>query len=434
MKQLLFVFALLVCPAAFTQAGDWQQWRGPHHNGSSDETGLPTKWSKTENIAWSATLPGPSAATPIVSGDRVFISSTAPDSDTLVALCLSRENGKVLWSRDVGKGIGKDPRSYFSAPSPVTDGKLVFFFYGNGEMVALDIEGEKQWSKNFGPFAFLWTFSTTPLLYDGKLYLQVLQRDTAVKGSGERATGNESYLLAIDPKSGETLWRAERKNEAVAESREAFSSPVPYEFDGKTQILVVGGDALSGHDPKTGKELWRWGTWNPDRIGHWRLVPSPVAGGGVILACAPKKNPIYAIKAGGMGPLDDSSIAWTSKDSRTLTSDVPTPAFYDGNFFVLSKSQRAVSRVEPQTGKIKWSTTLESRAQLEASPLAADGKIYTLDFDGTVNVLNAKSGEIINTIEMGDEPRTKDIVRSSIVAAHGQLYIRTNQKLYCVGK
>ena len=198
-------------------------------------------------------------------------------------------------------------------------------------------------------------------------------------------------------------------------------------------MLVIGGDVLTGHDPQTGKELWRWGTWNPNQIEHWRLVPSPVAGDGVFLACAPKGDPIYAVKAGGSGVLDKSALAWVSRQARDISADVPTPAYYDGDFFILSDVRRCLSRVEPKTGKVKWTVPTPGREKYEASPLAADGKIYLINFVGQVSVFNAADGKVIHSTSM-DDPANGEVVRSSIVAAHGQLFIRTTRKLYCVGK
>jgi len=218
----------------------------------------------------------------------------------------------------------------------------------------------------------------------------------------------------------------------VAESRESFTTPMPYAVDGKTQLLIAGGDDLTGHDPQTGKELWRWGTWNPERIPHWRLVTSPVAGDGIILASAPKRDPIYALKAGRSGVLSDDALAWVSREAKEVSSDVPTPAFYDGDFFVLSDVRKCLSRVEPRTGKVKWTVPTPGNAKYEASPLAADGKIYTVNFDGQVALFRAADGELLQTIPM-DQPADGEMVRSSISAAHGHLFIRTTRKLYCVG-
>jgi outer membrane protein assembly factor BamB len=426
MKFTLIVPILLFL-ATSVLAADWPQLRGPNFNGSTPEKNLPTTWSQVENVEWCVDLPGPSGATPIVSGDHVFVSSTNPGNDTLLAMAFDRQSGELRWQHKVGEGIRKDSRSTFAAPTPATDGQVVIFFYGNGDMFAYDFDGKQLWKKNVGPFAFGWTFSSSPLLYGGKLYLQILQN----RGDSGRT---ESSILAMDPRTGSQLWKHVRPSEAVGESLEAFNTPMPYEHNGTKQLLVNGGDAVTGHDLDTGKELWRWETWNPEKIGHWRLVPSPVAGDGIVLLCAPKNSPVYALPTTKSGRLSDNDLLWVSRNERNITSDVPTPAFYDGDFFILSKNRRTLSRVEPRTGKIKWSAKLKSRRELEASPLAADGKIYVLNFDGEATVVSAADGEILSTIPMEEkEDLGSDLIRSSIIAAHGKLFIRTKSKLYCIG-
>ncbi|MEK7677049.1 MAG: PQQ-binding-like beta-propeller repeat protein [Verrucomicrobiota bacterium] len=433
-KSLTLILTSILAGSACAE--NWPQWRGPFFNGSTTETNLPVQWTKTENVAWSLDLPGPSAATPIVWGDHVFISSTDTQAQALLALCLDRKTGKVLWQHKINDGIRKDDRSNFASSSPTTDGKLAFFFYGNGDLTAFDFTGRQVWTRNvqkdFGEFAFLWTFSSSPVLHAGKLYLQILQRDVPVNGRGQKEGPNESCILALEPATGKMLWRQVRPSEAVAESREAFTTPMPYEHNGRKELLVIGGDCLTGHDPETGRELWRWGTWNPTKIGHWRLVTSAVAGDGVILASAPKGDPIYAIKAGGAGSLNDAALAWKSDQQRIITADVPTPLFYQGDFFVLSDVRKALSRVEPQSGKVKWTIEMPGRKKYEASPTGADGKIYCMNFAGDVVVVEAEKGQVLSTIPLGEEG--DDFIRSSIAAAQGRLFIRTNTKLYAIGK
>ena len=437
MSRLVAVCLLLIsCSSLF--ADNWPQFRGPNFNGFTEEKNLPSEFSPTKNVVWETKLPGASAAVPIVWGDKVFVSSTDKLNDSLLALCLDRKTGNELWRKRIGDGLRRDSRSNFAAPTPATDGEVVVFFYGTGLMAAYDFDGKEVWKKDiaeeYGDFAFLWTFSTSPMIYNGKLYLQVLQRDTAVKGRGHEDKTNDSYLLALDPKTGDEIFRSVRPSNAKSESREAFTTPIPFEHNGRKEILVIGGDALSGHDPDSGDELWRWGTWNPKRIPHWRLVPSPVAGDGVILACAPKKEPIYAIKAGGKGDLsnDESAIAWTSVDPRVVSSDVPTPAFAYGDFFILNKDRKMLVRVEPKTGEIKWQERIPGNADYEASPLVADGKIYLMNFKSQVLVYDAETGKKLCDVSM-DKP-ADDAARSTIVAAQGELFIRTPSKLFCLAK
>ena len=438
MRRHAFLLFVLTS-ACIARAGDWPHWRGPNFNGTSDEKNLPSDWSRTENIAWSVELPGSSAATPIVSKGRIFLSGVDADKKVLLATCLDRKNGQVLWQKEIAEGISRDRRSTFAAASAVTDGEIVVFFYANGDVVCYDFKGDQKWTRNiqkdYGPFAFLWTFASSPTLYDGKLYLQVLQRDVPVSGRGLADQKNESYLLAMEPETGKTLWRQIRPSKAVAESREAYSTPLPFSINGKEQLVIVGGDCLTGHDPKTGQELWRWGTYNPDRVGHWRLVPSPVAGDGVILACTPKVHPIYAIRPGKEGVLGDEAIAWTSKGlEMEVASDVPTPAFYDGDFFVLNDlGKKHLSRIEPRTGKVKWTIPTPGQAKYEASPTAADGKIYIINHAGEAAIVDAANGNILKTIVM-DDPTGGEVVRASIAASDGQLFIRTTRRLYCVGR
>jgi outer membrane protein assembly factor BamB len=435
MKHASLTAILATTFAASLHAENWAQWRGPNFDGSTPEKGLVEKFSPTENVKWTAPMPGPSAATPIVWGDRVFVSTTDSQAKALLALCLDRRTGKELWRQQVASGFGRDNKSNFSSPSPATDGKLVVFFYGSGELAAFDFAGKKLWERNlqsdYGQFAFLWTFSTSPLLHGGRLYMQVLQRDTPVSGRGRKDGPNDSYLLALDPATGKELWKQVRPADAREESLEAFTSPVPVTHLGRSELLLAGGDCITGHDPASGKELWRWGTWNPEKIGHWRLVPSPVAGGGVALACGPKGAPVYAVKLGRTGNLDDTAIAWKSAE-RDVTSDVSTPLFYQDRFYVLNSDKRSLACVEP-SGKVVWNGPLNSKAKIEASPTAGDGKIYVMSHSGDVFVVAAgPKFKLLHTVPMAD-PGERDL-RSSIAISQGDLFIRTGSKLYCVGK
>lgn len=419
------------------QAENWPNWRGPHFNGSSTETGFPAVFSPTDGVAWKTELPGEGASTPAVWGDAVFLTSVDENADAVVGLRISAKTGEIVWSVPFGKGVRGNERSTFAGASPVTDGKTVWFFSGSGDLAAYDFDGKQLWHRNieadFGDFAFQWTFSSSPQLYDGRLYLQILQRDVPVNGRGRTDGPIESFLLAMNPATGETEWTRNRPNEAVQESKEAFSTPIPVVHEGRAEIVISGGDCLTGHDPATGEELWRWGTYNPTKIGHWRLVPSPVYGQGTVLICAPKGAPVYGIKAGGEGILPDSSILWVS-EGKEMTADVPTPLFYDGYFYILNDRNTFLNCVHPVSGDLIWSRAIDAKTKLEASPTGVDGKIYLMSHLGEVFVYSAgvDGGELLNATSFGTSQSVN--IRASIVPADKTLYIRTDNVLYAVRK
>jgi outer membrane protein assembly factor BamB len=236
----------------------------------------------------------------------------------------------------------------------------------------------------------------------------------------------------LNPETGKELWRRARPSQARAESREAFTTPIPLSGPDRPQIVLAGGDCLTGHDPIDGRELWRWGTWNPSRIGHWRLVPSPVIGGGVVLGCGPKGAPIYAVKTDAEGVLPADGFAWKSEE-RAVSTDVSTPLFYKGRFYVLNSDRRTLSCVKPASGEVVWVAELDSQAKIEASPTAADGKIYFINHHGDAFVVAAGDEfKLLHKTEMGDEEDRQ--VRASISISQDRLFIRTERRLYCVGQ
>lgn len=445
---LLLALPLLATPASLAQ--DWANWRGPRYDGSSEVQELPAEFGPEKNVRWSTPMPGPSAATPIVVGTRVFLTAADDAADKLLAIALDRRSGEELWvlpspiGHRVEGGLGGtrlDRRSTFASPSPVADAERVIFFFGNGDLFACDHEGELLWSRNlqvdYGAFQFQWTFGASPALHDGKLFLPVLQRDEPVHGRGE--AGKPSFLLAIDPASGKTLYKHERPSPARRESLEAYTTPIPHRGPGgRLEILVAGGDVITAHDPKDGSELWRWGTWNPDhREEWWRVVPSPVVGAGKILVCGPKGAPVFAL--GESQPTEEGGapspqLAWKSEGRRNpVSTDVPTPLFYEGSFFVLGDLTRTLSRVAPATGTVAWTVELPSKEIWRASPTGADGRIFCIDHTGLVAVFAPSDGRLLHQVSMASEDEGPDEICASITPAQGALFIRTNTRVTCVG-
>ncbi len=434
MRLPLFTLAAFTLTLA-AHAENWGQWRGPAFNGSSPEKNLPETWTK-ETVKWTAPLPGPSGATPAVWGDSIFVSS--PDAQkNLLLFCLDRKDGKVRWQKQLATGDITKGRGNMASPSPVTDGKTVFALYGTGDLAALDFDGNIKWQRNlgadYGRFAVMWLYGSSPLLFDGRLYVQVLQRNPAppdYPGLAGGDTARESYLLALDPATGKTLWKTPRPTDAKMESSESYASPIPASgADGKAQLLIAGGNCLTGHDPATGAELWRGYGLNP-KDGEWmRIVASPVSAAGLAIACGPKKEPMLAFRTDGKGDITTTGLAWKNEERKT--PDVCTPAFDGQRLYVVDGDGHTLSAFDPKTGEKKWSGELPDRTVIRSSPTVADGKIYIVNEKGTVMVCAAGDEfKVLGTVPMGDAEGT----RASVVVSGGQLFLRTTQALYCVGK
>jgi outer membrane protein assembly factor BamB len=433
MRSLLMTIGAAGLLATGAQAGNWPQWRGPYFNGTAWEQQLPVQWSTTENVAWVTPLPGRSGATPVIWEDSVFVSS--PDvQKNLLLLCLDRKDGKVRWQKVVGTGDREKGRNNMASPSPVTDGKSVFVMFGTGALAAYDFSGRELWkrdlAKDYGHFSINWLYGSSPTLYRDKLYVQVLQQNPIPAGYSQARDDKpqrDSYLLCLDPATGQNLWRHIRATDATDEAMEAYSTPIPNLRPGVMEILVVGADYTTAHSAENGNELWRCGGLNDRKQASWRIVPSPLVAGEMIIACAPKRDPVLGLKGGGSGLVTATNIAWQFKE---FPSDCVTPLFFQGKLFVLDGDRQVMTCLDRRTGEKKWQGNLGVKEIFRASPTGADGRIYCIGENGTAVVLDGGTEfKILATIPMGEAP-----VRSTIAVSQGQLFIRTAKNLYCIGK
>ena len=430
MKRIVPVSAValsLLLAASFARAGEnWPQWRGPNFDGSSKATGLPDKIGPDQNVLWKAAMPGPSAGTPVVWNDMVFVSSLDTASKKLLAIRIDRPTGREVWRKEVGLGFRENRNNNMASPSPITDGKHVWFHFATGDLVCFAVDGTQVWTRNLvtdhGSFNYMWIYGSSPLLYKGKLYVQVLHNE---KPYGKEGQPGKSYLLAIDPASGKDLWKVDRPTEAVNESQESYGTPMPFLSSERQEVVVVGGDAVTGHDAETGKELWRAGGWNPGKEQYWRLIPSAVSGDNMVFACAPKRGPVMAVAGGGSGAVQ---FAWSTKE---FTSDVSVPLYYNGKLYVLDGDSKVMTCVEPKTGKPLWEHKLGGRQVIRSSPTGADGKIYFVNEGGHVWVLSADKPETLSEADLGGG---NGQTRCSIAAVDGQVFVRASDALYCFGK
>ncbi|UCD00219.1 MAG: PQQ-binding-like beta-propeller repeat protein [Phycisphaerales bacterium] len=429
-RTLLLLSTGIVLCIGRSFATDWPHWRGPFLNGSTDEKNLPAAWGKTENIKWVASMPGLSSATAVIAGGRVFLSSTDREGDDLLALCLDARSGKELWRRKLGTSSREVPRNNPATPSPVTDGKSVFFMYGSGDLAALDYEGNILWSRNieaeYGNISIKYGYSSSPLLYDGRLYVLIQRRHTAYRPP--KSTTLDAFMLAIDPKTGKNIWKQPRETDALNESLDSYSSPIVHEYAGRAEILVIGADYITANDPVTGRQFWRYG-YSQQKGTRDRNISSPVAGEGLVFGVPPRgRKGLLALKSGGEQTLADARIAWRFEGPGP---DCSTPLYYRGNIYILADRKGGVlTCLDARTGRQKWQGELGGGAPWWASITAGDGKLYCVSEAAEAVVLLAGDDrfEVLCRIDMEDKP-----VKASVAIADGHLFIRTASKLVCVG-
>ena len=311
---------VLSLAAMSAQAENWPQWRGPNLDNISHETNLPISWDRTKNVAWKLPLPGPGGASPIVWGDRIFL--TAADGDDLLLMCISTD-GKELWRKTVGRGnkTARSDEGNSASPSPCTDGKYVWSFMGNGAIGCYDFSGKEIWNFNmqdrYGQFDIQFGMTSTPVLDGDRLYFQLIH------GDGDAAT-QEALVVCLNKNTGEEIWKQPRPSDAVAENEHAYASPTIYRDNERAFLLTHGADLIVAHDLDTGEELWRSGGLNPpDRYDRTlRLVASPSTADGIIVAPSAKRSPLIALRPDGTGDITDSETyrLWEHKRTR----DVPT--------------------------------------------------------------------------------------------------------------
>jgi outer membrane protein assembly factor BamB len=415
---LSFLVASLTTVTLF--ADNWPQWRGPELNGVSRERGLTTTWTQTENVAWKLEMPSRSGATPIVWNDTIFLNvALHPSQGELELWSVDRNSGAVAWKRPVGGGNNIQRKQNMSSPSPVTDGAAVWVMTGTGILKAFDFKGTELWmrdiQKDYGRFGLNYGYASSPLLYDDALYVQVLH--------GMR-TDDPSYLLRIDKKTGRTVWRVERPTDARQESPDSYTTPALLKYGSATEIVITGGDVVTGHDLGTGKELWRVRGLNPDNRGDYRIIASPLVAGGVVIAPT-RESPMLVVKPGGRGDVTASHVAWSFTRGGP---DVPTPVS-DGQYIYVVNDRGIVHCLDLKTGQVVYGPQRLKSGTYSASPVLADGRIYVTNEDGLTSVFTAGAA-----FQIVAENAVDEYTLSSIAVSNGQIFLRTEKHLYAIGK
>jgi outer membrane protein assembly factor BamB len=412
---------LLQSPAPVAQADIWPQWRGPTGDSISTTAKLPTRWSKTENIVWSAAIPGWGNSTPAIWEDAIFV--TTQDKDRLLLLRLSRKTGTLVWEREVGKGMPRrsgpvgngryHDENNMASPSPITDGKHVWAHFGTGDLACYDFAGEQVWSikmtDRYGPYSVWWGHANSPVLH-GDLLICVCVQDP--KGGGK------NYVVALDKFTGKEKWFAARETKAEEEPADSYTTPLLYKSPGRTELIVYGGQVLDAYDPDTGKRLWYCNVFKGNRV-----ISGPTLAGDTVFAVQGMKGPLFAVRAGGEGDVTATAVRWKHTGS---TPDAQSPLVLRGLVF-MATNEGIASCVDAATGELLWKERLGNN--FRASPLGVGDKVYFHSKEGkTIVVEAARTLKVIAENDLGENS-----VPSPAVAG-GDLFIRTREHLYRIGE
>jgi outer membrane protein assembly factor BamB len=410
---LAWSIGLLLVPAL---AENWPQWRGPALNGVSGEKNLPVRWSTTENVAWKLAMPSKTGATPIIWGNNIFLN--VAEGDNLYLWCVDKAKGTPVWKKLIASGNYEINKQNMSTPSPVTDGANVYVLTGVGVLKGFDFAGKELWmrdiQKDYGKFGLNFGYGSSPLLHEDSLYVQVLH--------GMKTT-DPCYLLRIDKKTGKTVWRVERPTQATRESPDSYRTPALVNSGGRVEIVVADGDGVTGHDPATGKELWRSRGLNPTNNTANRVIASVVVSGDMIYVPS-RVRPLIAFRAGGSGDVSQSHQVWSFNNGP----DVPTPVT-DGTYFYSVNDRGIVWCLDAKTGQEIYGSQRIKAATYSSSPVLADGKIYATSEDGVTTVFRAGP-----KFEVLAENDLAGYTLSSPAISDGHIFLRTTQFLYSIGK
>jgi outer membrane protein assembly factor BamB len=425
------VSGLFVCLALFGADDDWPRWRGPNNDGMARGE-APVQWTE-KNIAWRATIPGRGFSSPVLWGDRLFVTTAVPVGDEpampaeggsgrrgpgggagagrehkFVVLCLDRKTGKSLWERTATTSTpheGYHARyGSFASNSPITDGKHVYAFFGSRGLYAYDLDGKLVWKKEFSPMRMKLQFGegVAPVVDGNALYLKFDQEQG-------------SHLLALDKNTGNQLWRAER------DEMSSWSEPLVVTHGGRKQLVVSATSKVRSYDPATGKVIWEAAGLGAN------VIPAPVTANGLVYVMSGFRDPnLLAIRLGREGDLTGAdAIVWKNDRGNPYT---PAPVLHDGKLYLLTDSGM-LSSLNAATGESYYKQQRLPKAySFKASPVGAAGKLYLATEDGDVVVVRmGEKSEVLATNSFPDET----FIATPAIAG-GSIYLRGQNTLYCV--
>jgi outer membrane protein assembly factor BamB len=410
---------------AFTlSAADWPAWRGPTADGISTEKGLPTKWGRTENVKWRVALPEGGNSTPIVWRGRVFVTQAVGDRRTL--MCFDRADGKLLWQQGVTTRE-KEPThntNPYCPASPVTDGGRVIASFASDGLYAYDLDGKLLWKRDdLGRQIHIWGNGASPVIHGNLCFLNF--------GPGET-----TYLIAVDKRTGKTVWRKDEETGygkpptpdvkggkgANATYIGSWTTPAVLKVEGREQLLMSWPRRLAAYDPASGKELWECQGLNP------LVYTSPIMAEGIVVTMGGFGGSAMAVRAGGSGDVTETRRLWHHPRAKQR---IGSGVIHEGYIYV-HNDPGVAECYELKTGKLVWEERLQGAGKTGvnwSSVMLADGLCHTITQGGDCFVFKASPKfELVAVNSLGEWSN------SSIVPSNGEIFIRTHQALWCIGR
>ncbi len=414
-------YSVLSTPA---RADNWPAWRGPTGQGHSAETDLPVKWSATENVKWKVPLPDEGNSTPVVWGDRVFVTqatgkTTWPPkggggpatAESRMLLCFRRSDGKELWRKEVTykEPESTHPTNPFCSASPATDGERVIVSHGSAGVFCYDLGGRELWRRDLGKCEHIWGNAASPVIYKNLVILNF--------GPGPR-----TFLVALDKQTGREVWKVEEKGSKPQEYYGSWSTPVIAEVKGRTELVMSWPGAVKAYHPDTGELLWTCRGLEKDGAKDRLTYTSPLVGDDVVVAMAGFGGAAIGVKTGGKGDVTETHRLWrVAKNPQRIGSGVIV------GDYVYATDEPGLRCLELKTGKTVWEERVNGG--IWSSIVHAGGRLYVVSQTGETVVFAPKP-----EFELIARNPLNETTRASIAVSDGELFIRTYKHLWCIAK
>jgi outer membrane protein assembly factor BamB len=415
-RSLVLLAAVAALPSP-SRADNWPAWRGSEGTGRCAERDLPVKWSADENVRWKVKLPGPGNSTPVIWGERVFLTQATDGGRKRGLLCLSRKDGKALWHKVVEYG-GAEPThdtNPFCSASPATDGERVVVSHGSAGLYCYDFQGRELWHRDLGQCEHVWGNAASPVLHGDLVILNF--------GPGER-----TFLTALDRKSGRDVWKVEepggkRGDKGQAEWVGSWSTPVLLRLKERDELIMSWPGAVKAYAPKTGELLWTCAGLGKDEGADRLVYTSPLVSAEAVVAMAGYGGPALAVRPGGRGDVTGTHRLWRqARASQRIGSGVIV-----GDHVYVVNEPGTAECIELKTGRAVWKERVGAGAW--GSLVHAGDRLYVTDLEGETLVLAA--GPKFQVVSRNP---LKERTRASVAVSDGNIFVRTYEHLWCVGK